>query len=212
MTFCLEANLACGKSTICNMLSNLLPAGSLRVVQEPLTAWQNYHGVDVLTRLYNAPGKYSFFFQSLVQLGFLKHALAARPPPVGRSALVEVQERSIHSSLKVFVELASINGHLSFEEKCLLEDWHQTLISSFPFPPYHFIYISVPAEVCFERMKKRNRSAEADVSLDYLKAVEKLHDAWLLNCENATVIDGNRPIEVVANDVLTLVTSFNSNP
>jgi deoxyadenosine/deoxycytidine kinase len=41
------------------------------------------------------------------------------------------------------------------------------------------IYLDVPPEICFERMQKRARSAEAQVSFDYIKRVHACYEAAL---------------------------------
>jgi deoxyadenosine/deoxycytidine kinase len=41
------------------------------------------------------------------------------------------------------------------------------------------IYLRTSPEVCLERMRRRARSEEAAVGLDYLQKIHKLHEEWL---------------------------------
>lgn len=44
--------------------------------------------------------------------------------------------------------------------------------------PHGLIYLRTKPETCFSRMKKRNRSEESDVPLDYLRQLHLHHDNW----------------------------------
>ena len=39
-------------------------------------------------------------------------------------------------------------------------------------------------QTSFNRIKKRNRNGESDISLEYLKQIDNLHDHWLYSHEN----------------------------
>ena len=41
------------------------------------------------------------------------------------------------------------------------------------------VYIDADAEVCYNRIKKRSRDGESNISLDYLEKCKKYYDDWL---------------------------------
>ena len=43
------------------------------------------------------------------------------------------------------------------------------------------IYIDADATVCLNRIKKRDRNGETNISLDYLQSCKDYHDNWLLD-------------------------------
>ena len=67
------------------------------------------------------------------------------------------------------------------------------------------IYIHADADVCFERIIKRSRSGESNISLDYLKKCQCYHTTWLTN-EKIPVLtlDVNANVNVSVSDDINL--------
>lgn len=63
------------------------------------------------------------------------------------------------------------------------------------------VYLRTSPEVVFDRMKKRGRPEEANVSLEYLTQLHKSHEKWLMsnneryNSVPVLVLDANLPID-----------------
>ena len=55
------------------------------------------------------------------------------------------------------------------------------------------IYINTKPETCFERIKKRNRTGESNIPMDYLEHCHRLHEEWLESNNDEIVVpfDGN---------------------
>ena len=51
--------------------------------------------------------------------------------------------------------------------------------------------MQVIPEECFNRLSKRGRSEESTVSLEYLTQIHNLHEKWLLNEPNVSVLNGH---------------------
>jgi len=62
----------------------------------------------------------------------------------------------------------------------LYRDWFGWLVENYTTKPTGFIYMQTDPEVCFERLQKRNRAAESNVPLDYLKRLHDKHEEWLV--------------------------------
>lgn len=193
----MEANISAGKTTILELLA--ASGADYFIETEPIDVWQNFYGFNVLKSFYENPESNALMFQSLVELTFTKASLKfPQDKPV-------ISERSFETSVKVFMELAYQNRYIKCSEKFLLEEWYEVLKSKFHIEPTHFIYLRVPAEVCFQRMKKREREEENEVVLEYLQKIESLTDDWLLRKKNVSVIDGNRTQEEIKSEVVSII-------
>ena len=80
---------------------------------------QNLNGENLLEKLYTDPQRWSFQFQSYIQLTRLQELKA----PMKEGKTVRLLERSIQSNKYCFLELAKDNKDLCNEESTVLEQW-----------------------------------------------------------------------------------------
>ena len=80
---------------------------------------QNLNGQNLLEKLYADPKRWSFQFQSYIQLTRLQELKA----PMKEGKTVRLLERSIQSNKYCFLELAKNNKDLCNEESTVLEQW-----------------------------------------------------------------------------------------
>ena len=80
---------------------------------------QDLNGQNLLEKLYTNPQRWSFQFQSYIQLTRLQELKA----PMKDGAKVRLLERSIQSNKYCFIELAKNNKDLCNEEATVLEKW-----------------------------------------------------------------------------------------
>ena len=85
----------------------------------PFYCRQDCHGENLLEKLYTNPQRWSFQFQSYIQLTRLQELKA----PLKDGANVRLLERSIQSNKYCFIELAKNNKDLCKEEASVLEKW-----------------------------------------------------------------------------------------
>ena len=85
----------------------------------PIYCRQDCHGENLLEKLYTNPQRWSFQFQSYIQLTRLQELKA----PLKDGANVRLLERSIQSNKYCFIELAKNNKDLCKEEASVLEKW-----------------------------------------------------------------------------------------
>jgi deoxyguanosine kinase len=99
---------------------------------------------------------------------------------------VFISERGILTDRYVFASMLKDNGNLSSIEWQLYTKWFdhfQTLIKI-----QGIVYIDTPSSVCAERIKKRNREGENNISLEYLKSLEDYHLKWIDNTYDLPVL------------------------
>ena len=99
-----------------------------------------------------------------------------------------ITERSIHTDKNVFAKMLYDDGKIEEVEYQIYLKWFDEFIEEVKVD--YVIYIKATAEKCFERIKKRNRSGESEIPLDYLIKCGQYHDDWIIP-ENNLVIDNN---------------------
>lgn len=183
--FIIEGNIGSGKSTLLSKLENNY---NLNVVQEPVDIWTrttNINEQSILELFYNDPGKYAFAFQMHILLTRLKTMQNINNQ-------YAILERSILTDKNVFMNILERNGFISTIQSKVFEEWfdHCKHVCN---GIKGIIYLRSDPFECMQRIQKRNRISENNISIEYLIDLHNQHDAWLLNNTeyNVIVIDGN---------------------
>lgn len=188
MIVSLEGNIASGKSSALAELGPLLPG--FATVHEPLDTWG-----DLLELFYDDPAAWGLAFSLKVLHGFHGKNTAAAAAPT-------VVERSPAACRNVFTQLLYNSNHLSPAAWEVFKEYHDIL----GWEPDAYIYVHVPAEVCFERMQARGRACETGVTLDYLRRVEfQYHNMLKFTEVPVHRVDGTRPGAEVAAEIAAIV-------
>jgi len=118
-----------------------------------------------------------------------------------------IYERSPLSCRHVFTQLHVEAGIMTNAELIIFDklfgdySWHQDVI----------VYIKTDPEICFERMQRRNRDCEKDVTLEYIKAVDQKHTDMIDYIQKKIpdikiyVVNGNESVETVYNSVASII-------
>lgn len=125
--------------------------------------------------MYKDPKKWSFTFQSYVQLTMLRQHQKKVPQPV------KLMERSVYSARYCFVEKMSRDGLMPGPAVSVIDKWFQYVTEMPDTAVDLVIYLKTTPEVAYERILKRNRSEEKTVPFDYIKALHEIHEDWLYN-------------------------------
>ncbi len=94
---------------------------------------------------------------------------------------IQILERSVYSDRYCFAKNCYELGIMTDLEWELYKEWFSWLIENYSTPPSGFIYLQTDPDVCFSRIKKRSRSEEAEIPLEYIKLLHKKHEDWLVN-------------------------------
>ncbi|RLU16835.1 hypothetical protein DMN91_010903, partial [Ooceraea biroi] len=168
-TVCVEGNIGSGKTTF---LSHFKKFDNITVLEEPVELWRNISGTNLLELMYSDPSRYAFLFQSYVQLTMLQLHTCKTPSPY------KIMERSVYSAM-CFIENLKCNKVLRDTEVKILEEWYDWCLKNANIETNLIVYLRTTPEVVYERMKKRGRTEENTISLDYLKQIHHIHDDWL---------------------------------
>ena len=175
-----EGNIGTGKSTLLTSLSGAFP-----VILEPVDEWtrvKNANGKNLLEEFYSDPARNAYLFQSIAFRSRVKNIVNLGDT---RDTLVE---RSIYTDKNVFAETCREDGYIGDIEWNDYVTWFDWLTNEFKIAPTGFVYLRCEPEVSYERIKKRGRSGEDSISLEYLTKIHKKHEEWLLNEKSVPVL------------------------
>ena len=165
-----EANIGAGKTECAHMLARVRSThGSPTLVFfEPLEGRFS----ELLELYYTDPKRWGFTFQMhCLQARFKQHTLAAELVQNGYHI---VQDRTIYAD-GCFGTTVREDGNISDMEWGIYADTFGTLKRYLRYPDL-IVYLRCDPAICYERMKRRNRSAEAGVPLEYLRRIHAKHE------------------------------------
>jgi len=167
-----EGLIGSGKSTFSREVGKRL---DLRIIEEPVES------NPYLEKFYLDQKKYAFGMQVyLLHQRYAMQQLASYEATGVGGAKGAILDRSL-SGDRVFAKMHRDTGNIDPLDWETYEMAYNYMARSL-LPPTLLIFLDVQPETAFERMKKRNRSAESGVPLDYLRSLragyqELLHEA-----------------------------------
>lgn len=179
------------------------------------------NGTDLLRLFYEENDKWTFVFENYVLLSRLKSLNQVDKLIQKEHSTKDTNfflERSILSSFNVF----TLN---SFQEKKLNQIEYDILTEFYNFyyetifrnqekkkmnELFKIIYIKTNPDICLDRILKRRRKSENQITLDYLTKINDKYEAWInrvLNERSFTVevVNGNLSLEHVIFQIEKLV-------
>lgn len=199
----LEGNIGAGKSTFLKVAKHYL---NIDVVAEPTDKWQDVGNEENLLNLfYKDTKRWAYTFQSyafITRIQQQEESLAKNPDKA-----VQILERSVYCDRYCFAKNCYKNGTMSPLEWHMYTEWFSWLVETYTTKPDGFVYLQTKPSTCMDRMKKRNRSEESEVSFDYLDSLHKKHEKWLVAQEDLAPVTADIPVLTLACDE-----EFESNP
>jgi len=195
MIVSIDGNIGSGKSTLVKHLKEIFKDDNRFVfIQEPVNMWMENTdkktGENILTKFYNNQEKYGFSFQIMAyatKLHILKEAIKNNP------GKIIITERCVYTDKNVFAKM--LYDESKIEDVCYN-------IYNFMFDEFlgnttvnRYIYVKTDFKVCDRRIKKRERTGESSIPLEYLSKCEKYHKDWLSQCNHVLTLDGNNEFE-----------------
>ena len=176
-TVVIEGNIGSGKSTFLEMFRRW--SDKIKLLPEPVDAWRDLNGHNLLDHMYKQPGCWSLPFQIFAQLTFIMNHTAESDRPI------KMMERSVHSAMNCFVENHKRNGVIIDYEFEILNAWYKFLNANkgMDLGVDLTIYLRTDPEVALERLKGRNRGEEQHIPIKYIEQLHALHEEWLVKDE-----------------------------
>ena len=169
----IDGNIGSGKSTILKHLRDRLTANKNYVfVDEPVKEWSKieHEGITILEKFYGNTEKYSFSFQMMAyitRLNMLKNAVKENP-----NAII-ITERCLYTDKFVFAKMLYDQKQINPYEYQIYNKWFDEFISDLP--EHKFFFIKSDPNKSKERINKRKRAGENNISIDYLSSCEEYH-------------------------------------
>ena len=178
--FYIEGNIGAGKSTFIQLfeeyIKHNLPDSCLLL--EPVKAWLNTKdstGKNILEYYYEDQEKYGFTFQM--------NAFISRVSEIDEMQKLGKKynfvERSVFTDKNVFTQLNFKNGNIDEIQLKVYNLWYETFKEKFNINPTAYIYLKTSPEICSQRIKKRDRTGENSIPIEYLEQLHNLHNSWL---------------------------------
>lgn len=200
MIVSIEGNIGSGKSTILNILRKKYQRNEDVVfVDEPVSEWNKVKDGDksILELFYHDKEKYSFAFQILAYITRLRKLLEVIESGKYKTIICE---RSIFTDKYVFAKMLYQQKYINEIEWKSYNYWFDTFKEKTKLDT--IIYVNTDPNICFERIKKRNRNGESDIPIEYLNHCHQLHSEWLTNNNENKIItfDGNEDLDLLSED------------
>jgi thymidine kinase len=188
MKVCIVGNIGCGKSKV---LSALGKNHGFRIKLEPVDEW-----TELLRLYYDDPKRWALTLNLKTLMSYTAHADAEQ---------LVAYERSPECCKNVFFELSKMEMMTPQEIGV-----YERVYDYVKWTAYHYIYIQTSPEICFDRMKKRGRSCEENVDVNYLQKIHDLYENWILtefheNPYRVSYVDGDADELSVYQQVIDII-------
>ena len=187
----IEGNIGSGKSTILQHLKECFKTTeNIIFLQEPVDIWETIkdeNGITILTKFYENQEKYSFAFQMMAyisRLSILKNTIKQYP-----NAII-ITERCLNTDRYVFAKMLYDSKKIEEIEYQIYLKWFDEFCDIIQ--NSKMIYMKTNPEICYERIAKRNRIGESNISIDYLNGCHNYHEEMIKKINYAILeIDSN---------------------
>lgn len=192
----IEGNIGSGKSTLLeNLRQRFGNYPNVVFLREPVDDWdavRDENGVTMLQKFYDDKMKYSFPFQMMAyisRLANIKNVIRSHDD------VVIISERSLNTDKEVFAKMLFDNGFIELVNYKIYLNWFNAFVEDCPVTK--IIYVKADPAICDQRIKKRSRVGENNISIEYLKTCHEYHEKMLALetiCKDQLILDGNNNI------------------
>jgi len=164
---------------------NFRPSSS--TCQEPVSDWtavplesecDQTAPNNLLGNFYADPARWALTFQKYVIFSRVRDICDDKENQTGSY----LTERSVWGDRLVFVRNLYKQGVMSALEYSLYCHQHTFCVEECPEAcPDAILYMKTSPEICYERLKSRGRSEEANITLEYLEQIHRRHEEWLID-------------------------------
>jgi len=188
----IEGNIGVGKSTFTNILK--VNFNNSLIVSEPVDIWINMKddsGNNILGLFYKDIKRWAYSFQNLAYVTRMIKISDA----INSDKEVIFLDRSLGTDKNVFEKMLYDDKVLSDLEHKMYELWCNFYQKNIHSGEEYIIYLKCDPKTAFERIKKRGREEEKNITLEYLEKLHKYHELWLSHKDNVLIIDCDREFE-----------------
>ena len=189
----IEGNIGVGKSTFTRILKETFEQST--IVSEPVDMWlniKNEEGENILGLFYKNIKRWAYTFQNLAYITRMMKIEDA----IRNSDGIVFLDRSLGTDRNVFEKMLHDDKILDEIEHKMYNLWYDFYTKYVSLKCNQlYIYLKCDPRTAFERIKKRGREEENNISFEYLEKLHKYHEEWLTNLDNVIIIDCNKDFE-----------------
>jgi deoxyadenosine/deoxycytidine kinase len=189
MIYSIIGNIGSGKSTILESLKDR----NYIIFQEPLNEWFLIH------KFYENLEKYTFPFQYQILLSYYKQYEEILMLDKNIKIFTETTP---YTSKHVFLEALkeTTNCWKPHHEKCFNEFYEQ-----FDYKTDILFYLDLSPEKCIKRIMKRSRNCEKNISIEYIRLLDKKYKKMMENSSFKVIkINvGEKSVETIRDEILS---------
>ncbi len=170
----IDGNIGSGKTTIVQRLKDdFKNDNKIIFLDEPVNEWIKItdNNKNIIEKFYENPVKYSFPFQMMALISrfkILNDAINNNPNSI------IITERSLFTDKHIFAKMLHDTNKLNNYEFQIYNKWFYEFIKKLP--EHKFIYLYTKPDTCINRIKKRNRTGEDKIDVEYLTSCSNYHD------------------------------------
>ncbi len=157
-------NIGAGKSTLTQLLAQHF-------------GWEPFYEANAenpyLEDFYEDMERWSFHSQVF----FLGKRLEHHRQLVDHPGTV-VQDRTVYEDAEIFARNLYVQKHMSDRDYQAYRSLYQAIAAFLP-PPTLLLYLESSVETLLQRIHKRGRAFERNISPDYLQQLNRLYDEWI---------------------------------
>ena len=189
----IEGNIGVGKSTFTNILKETFKNST--IVSEPVDIWlniKNKEGENILGLFYKDTNRWAYTFQNLAYITRMMKIEDA----IRSSDGIVFLDRSLGTDRNVFEKMLHDDNILDQIEHEMYNLWYD-FYTKYVSLKYNeiYIYLKCDPQTAYERIKKRGREEEKNISFEYLQKLHKYHEEWLTNLDNVVIVDCDKDFE-----------------
>lgn len=202
---CLEGNIGSGLSAFIDAIKH---RPRIKTFNEPVGAWKNYHGTNLLRKSYESPKEYAFQFYvcNLITMRNRNIEIEKYLDANNDKDIILFDRCSISTST-VFIPKDLIMKNLTECEGQLLLEL-SGILSGLHILPDIIIFFTARSKICLERIKSKNRKRKFDnITLEDLDALYNLYEGRINRNEKSMygdiplcILDGNKSTDEVVKE------------
>lgn len=187
--YIVEGTIGAGKSTFLKCMKQYLP--DITTVLEPLECWDSpEHGTSLLYNFMQDSCRWAFTMETFTMMCRVREHVHYQNAMTSDLLL----ERSVYSGHYVFALNGYRQGFMTEQEWLMYLHYFTYLVPHMCKKPSGFIYLRTTPEIAYERIKKRSRSSEDMISLEYLKQLHVCHEEFLVDKKNEISLLADVPV------------------
>ena len=196
----IDGNVGSGKSTFVEEFRKRVSGNpNYLFVQEPVLEWESIkskEGKSMIELFYANQSKYAFSFQMMAYISRLNKLKDAIEMLKLKEDAVIITERSLMTDKHVFAQMLYDEKKIEKIEFDIYNKWFDSFNKDTQIDKV--VYISSNPNICFERVKLRDRNGESNIPLEYLTKCNEYHDNMIKKIKqkniDTMVLDGNNNI------------------